>query len=280
MSLTRIEELAREGRLYPSVILHGADVEARRDAAVHLARILLCEAAPADRPCGACRHCRRIQWPEKTTGDEPSAYHPDFQLLERDLKTSTSVDATKEMLKTAQVFPFEARGQVFVIAEAQSLTGEAANALLKSLEEPHDTAPRHFFLLVPSRLDLLPTLRSRSLSVYMGPAEPLSDDEVVPVADAFERAVRGWSETGSPAYLLTAAAALGEGEGWTDPRASRPWTRASAAVVHTVMEGRVPKRLHRPLLALAQDLLEAPSLRLRGIVEQRILEGLVSRRLG
>ncbi len=280
MSLPGVEVLAREGRLYPSVILHGADAEGRREAALNLSRILLCEAAPEARPCGECRHCRRIRWPAKSSGDESPVYHPDFQVLERDLTTSTSVGATKNMLKTAQVSPFEARGQVFLIADAQTLTGEAANALLKNLEEPHETAPRHFFLLAPSRLDLLPTLRSRSLSVFLGPAEPLSDEEVEPVAEALEQALRGFAETGSSAYLLTAAAALGEGEGWGDPRAGRPWTRASAAVVRTVTENRVPKRLHRPLLDLGQDLLDAPALRLRGIVAKRILEGLVSRRLG
>src|SRR5262249_53035952 len=83
--------------------------------------------------CGACRHCRRIVWPGE---DEAAPFHPDFQVLERDLKASTSVDATREMLRTAQVSPYEARGQVFVIASAESLTGEAANALLKNLEEP------------------------------------------------------------------------------------------------------------------------------------------------
>lgn len=280
MSLAGVEDLARQGRLYPSVILHGSDARGRRDAALGLSRILLCDRDPETRPCGECRHCRRIQWPEKPKGGEPPVYHPDFQVLERDLKTSTSVEATKNLLKTAQVSPFEARGQVFVVADAETLTGEAANALLKSLEEPHDTAPRHFFLLAPSRLDLLPTLRSRSLSVFLGPSEPLSDAEVGPMLDAFGRAVQGWAETGSSAYLLTAAAALGEGEGWGDPRATRPWTRASAAVVRAVTEARAPRRLHRPLLDLAQDLLEAPRLRLRGVTEQRILEGLVSRRLG
>src|SRR6185295_9777727 len=97
------------------------------------------------------------------------------QILLRDLKTSTSVEATRELLRTAQVSPFEARGQVFVIASAESLSPEAANALLKSLEEPHLTAARNFFLLAPSRLDLLPTLRSRSLAIFLGAAEAVEE---------------------------------------------------------------------------------------------------------
>ncbi|MEJ2086152.1 MAG: hypothetical protein P8Y44_10810, partial [Acidobacteriota bacterium] len=132
MSLRSIQELASKGRLYPSVILHGARAEDRQRAAVELGRILLCEASPDSRPCGDCRHCRRIVWPE--AGKD--TFHPDFRVLERDLRTVTSVEATRSFLEHAQVSPFEARGQVFVVANAETLGGGAANALLKTLEEP------------------------------------------------------------------------------------------------------------------------------------------------
>lgn len=275
MSLERTQRLAAEGRLYPAVIVHGATVERRRRAAIDLARTLQCEEPAGTRPCGSCRHCRRITWP----GGDDTAYHPDFQVLERDLKTSTSVEATKTFLRGAQVAPFEARGQVFVLADAETLTGEAANALLKSLEEPHDSAPRHFLLLAPSHLDLLPTLRSRSLAVYLGPAEPLEAEEVAAMAERFARRVAAWARNGAPVHLLLAAAALGSGEGWDDPRAGRPWSLAAGAVAATVREGSVPAVLHGPLLALAEDLLAAPQMRLRSVSKDHILEGLVSRHL-
>lgn len=282
MNIESALDVARQGRLYPSVILHGRGPEARREASLTLARALLCEAAPAARPCGVCRHCRRIAWP---SGDS-DVFHPDFQVLERDLKTSTSVDATREMLRTAQVSPFEARGQVFVVAAAETLSGEAANALLKTLEEPPTSAPRNFFLLAPSRLDLLPTLRSRSLAVFLGaargPGETAEEGDVEPVARAFAGALSGWLSTGSAIHLLAAAEALGRAGGWEDPRASRPWAVAAAAVVRSLQglpeipEG-APSR--RALLALAEDLLGAPLLRLRGVAAERILEGLVARHL-
>ena len=59
MNLSAAESMARSGRLYPSLILHGAAEEQRRDAAMVLGRILLCESATEERPCGSCRHCRR-----------------------------------------------------------------------------------------------------------------------------------------------------------------------------------------------------------------------------
>lgn len=275
MNLPAALESARRGKLYPAVILDGGDAAARRSAALELARTLLCEEAPESRPCGACRHCRRIVWPG---ADGEGAFHPDFQVLERDLKASTSVDATREMLKTAQVSPFEARGQVFVVASAESLTGEAANALLKNLEEPHVSAPRHFFLLAPSRLDLLRTLRSRSLAVFLGPAEPIDPAAVEPLARAFAAAAAAWTASGSPVYLLSAAAALLPAGGWEDPRSGRPWAVAASAVLRSLALGEEAAG-RRARLALAEALLEAPALRLRGIAAERILEGLVARHL-
>jgi hypothetical protein len=266
---------ARRGRLYPSVILHGRDAEARQQAALLLARTLLCELpSPEARPCGVCRHCRRIVWPGETL------FHPDFQVLERDLKTSTSVDATREMLRTAQVSPFEARGQVFVIAAAETLSGEAANALLKSLEEPHLSAPRHFFLLAPASMDLLPTLRSRSLAVFLGPAEAVDPAKVEPLAQAFAAAAGRLAASGAAIYLLTAAEALAAAGGWEDPRAGRPWAMAAAAVLRSLeVDPAAPPAARRARLALAEALLGGPAMRLRGVNAERILEGLVARYL-
>jgi hypothetical protein len=274
---------ARQGRLYPAVILDGGDAEGRRRAALELARTLLCEAPPDGRPCGVCRHCRRIVWPGSGSGGDEAAFHPDFQVLERDLKASTSVDATREMLRTAQVSPFEARGQVFVVASAESLTGEAANALLKNLEEPHVSAPRHFLLLAPSRLDLLPTLRSRSLAVFLGPSERVDPAAVEPLARSFHAAAAAYAASGAPIYLLSAAACLGAAGGWEDPRSGRPWALAAAAVLRSLeLDSSGPPGApgaRRARLALAESLLESPALRLRGIAADRILEGLVARHL-
>ncbi len=163
------------------------------------------------------------------------------------------------------------------MASAESLTGEAANALLKTLEEPHVSAPRNFLLLAPSRLDLLPTLRSRSLAVFLGPAERVDPAAVEPLARAFSAAVAAFSASGSPIYLLSAAAALAGAGGWEDPRSGRPWAVAAAAVLRSLELEEGSRRGAR--LALAEALLEAPAWRLRGIAAERILEGLVSRHL-
>lgn len=266
-------ELARHGQLYPAVILHGGTTEERQTLALRLASILLCDEEADKRPCGVCRHCSRIVWP----GKDRESFHPDFRVLERDLKTSTSVEGTKAFLQLAQVSPFEARGQVFVIANADTLTGEAANALLKSLEEPSVRSPRHFLLLSPSQFDLLPTVRSRSMPVYLGATGGVHDEQLAQLADRFAADVKKYLETRSAVHLLAAAAVLVEAGSWQDPRASESWTLAASIVKES--RSRLPAVTRRPVLDLAEDLLSGWRLRLRGIQAQRILEGMVARHL-
>ena len=301
--------LAVEGRLYPSVILHGGSEAARFEAAITFARALLCERPPGERPCGECRHCRRITLPD-LSGDTPETFHPDFLWLVRDLKTSVSAEATREMLRSAQLSPYEARGQVFVIAEAASLSSEASDALLKAIEEPGVQSPRNFFLLAPSRLDLSPTLRSRSLSIYLGASAAMPQAVLEAVAGGFRASVERFAAGGGGLWLLDAASRLDpvgkrtkaeleelrkrriatdspdgeeldELDGFEDPRAQRPWLFAAAAVrLAAVGVGDEPPpepALRRRMLALAEELLTASPLRLRGIPADRILEGLVCR---
>lgn len=265
---------ARQGRLYPGVILHGGEDAERLDFALELARTLLCETEPELRPCGRCRHCRRIQSP-----DESDSFHPDFVVLGRDLKTSTSVDAVKNMLRTAQVSPFEARGQVFVLRSAESLTGGAANALLKNLEEPALTAPRHFFLLTPSAVDLLPTLRSRSLSIYLGQSDEYDEEAVAQSRERFENLLRLYLTGGSPVLLLAMAKVLADIAPSKDARDTAGLVLAARSLMATAGHERMPPPVKRALLALAEEILLAGDLRLRGIQPLRILEGLVSKHL-
>ena len=269
MDLVATEELARSGHLYPSVILHGQTPEIRQTAALRLAQTLLCEAERPERPCGSCKHCSRIVWP--STKDD--AFHPDFQVLERDLKTSTSVSATKAFLQGAQVAPFEARGQVFVLASAESLTGEAANALLKTLEEPHVSAPRNFLLLSPSQFDLLATVRSRSLAVYLGVTEADFSDEMESLAKEFAASIRSFRSSGSALHLLAGAEILARVSTWKDPRDAFPWSQAAAIVRRSC--DLVESGGRRGLLSLAEELLGGWQSRVRGIQAQRILEGMV-----
>ena len=175
----------------------------------------------------------------------------------------------------------EAGGQVFIIAEAETLSGEAANTLLKILEEPPESAPRNFFLLCPSPDVLLATLRSRSMSVYLGSQAMPDEDDVVALAEGVGQAIDSWLDTGSNAWLLGLAAILLSVSKWDEPRVFAPWMLTSSALVSALKASDWPRPVGRGVLELADDLLhKAPAMRRRSIPAQRILEGLVARRLG
>jgi hypothetical protein len=273
MNREAAKSLARAGTLYPSLILHGGTSELRLEAAVDLARTLLCDAPVARRPCGACAHCRRV-----SAGEE--AFHPDFRILRRDLKTATSVDATRAFLRLCQQAPFEARGQVLVLAEAESLTGEAANTLLKILEEPPVRAPRNFLLLAPAQQDLLQTLRSRSWSLYLGHTTAVAPERIDLLADEAEVALGAWETSGAAVYLLSLAGVLEAAGDWSDPRSEPSWALAAAAVKRLAERRPTGSETRRRLLDLAQELLEGPQWRVRSIAAGRILEGVVAKHLG
>lgn len=280
MNVDHVFDLVRAERLYPGLILHGSSAEHRSELAFRLARSLLCAEAVEDRPCGTCRHCARIADP--APGGKPAQeqrFHPDVVVIERDLAHSTSVEAIKSLVRTVQVSPFEARGQVFVIRSADSMTPAAANALLKSLEEPALTAPRHFLLLTPSPSELLPTLRSRCLSVYLGPTERLEIEDRDEVLDQLEGALDRFAQSGSSVYLMAIAGILAAAVPWEDARSGAPVVGAGGLVLDLAKRSdSVPRR--RALLALAESILEAKEDRLRSISPLRILEAKVAGTIG
>ena len=273
----RLEELVARERLYPSVILHGVDWKRRVAAAVVLCRALLCERRETRSDDCDCRHCRRIRPPRRDDRKAPDVFHPDVVFLRQDLATVTSTDATRAVLRTAQVSPFEARGQAFVVTDAETLSDEAANVLLKILEEPPTSAPRHFFLLCPSADRLLPTLRSRSLSAYLGPVRQPDAERVAAASGELARLLDAYRASRSSAYLLAAAALLTDDR--ADPRDSRPWEEAAAVVLTAYRDSDAGGDFAARLLDLAEDLLQAVDMRSRGIRAGRIVEGLISRHL-
>jgi hypothetical protein len=119
-------------------------------------------ATPAHRRCRCCI----------------AAFHPDVGAAAT--KTATSVEATASCC-ASRTSRRSRRGACW-IAEAESLTPEAGNALLKQLEAPPISAPRHYLLLARARDELLPTLRSRSWAIWLGPAAALPAEAVAAVA--------------------------------------------------------------------------------------------------
>ena len=118
--------------------------------AVNLAQALNCEAT--ETPCGECPTCQKIS----------SASHPDIQVIgliaaknsgEAKSHAEISIDQIREMQHSANLPPFSGRNKIFIIDGAELLSNEAANCLLKTLEEP---ASGIVFILLTRNDRLLP----------------------------------------------------------------------------------------------------------------------------
>lgn len=95
-----------------------------------------------------------------------SGTHPDLRILEPEGATSLGVEQARDVVSSASMSPVESPYTVFLFPDAGAMTDQAANALLKTLEEP--SASVVFLLVAESEDDFPPTVASRCRTVHMG----------------------------------------------------------------------------------------------------------------
>lgn len=134
-------------QLHHGLIFHGKDGIGKSQLCLALAKLLLCKSRTIDTPCNQCQSCKLFN----------ADNHPDF--LQIPVEKTIGVDAVREaigrLLHTSQL----GGSKVLFINDANLMTVAAANALLKTLEEP--TQNTYILLSCPSLHDLLPTVLSR-----------------------------------------------------------------------------------------------------------------------
>lgn len=154
-----------EGKLGHALLLAGPPDLGKREVAETLATRLLCTQPRADGlPCGSCRGCRLA--PAQTNGLATAQLHPDLQRIGLEpnekgdkLRSEIVVDQVRRLSQWFALTPQFGGAQVALVDPADAMNTAAANALLKTLEEP---APGRYLLLVTSRPGRLPaTIRSR-----------------------------------------------------------------------------------------------------------------------
>jgi DNA polymerase-3 subunit delta' len=200
-----LERAVLSDQVSHAYLLVGPDQIGKTTLALAFVKLLLCtgrEAQVAD-ACGVCAACRKIG----------HGNHPDVALIEPPAgKRWLPVESVRELVHAASLAPYEGRWRAFVLPRAERMGAEAANALLKTLEEP---PPRVVLLLASAEPEqLLPTLGSRCQTV---PLHPLSSLEI---ADAL---VERWSAAPAEAEAL---AGLAAGRlGWAVEALQRPELR-------------------------------------------------------
>jgi len=123
--------------------------------ASNLAQALNCDGP--ELPCGQCRSCQRIL----------EGKHADITPIGLDSKTEIGIDDIRGLQRIANLPPYEGKYKVFIIDDAEYLSTEAANSLLKILEEPPQSVV--WLLLVAEEEHLLPTIISRCQRLELKP---------------------------------------------------------------------------------------------------------------
>jgi DNA polymerase-3 subunit gamma/tau len=138
----------RNNRVAHAYIFSGARGVGKTTAARILAKALNCVKGPTPEPCGVCDSCKEI------------ASGTSLDVIEIDAASNRGIDQIRELREMVRYAPAAARSKVVILDEAHMLTGEASNALLKTLEEPPD---RVIFVMATTEPEnLVDTIRSRS----------------------------------------------------------------------------------------------------------------------
>lgn len=160
-----------QGTLAHAYMLIGPPRVGKMTVALNLAQALNCESP--EPPCGDCQSCQKVV----------AGNHADVQVINLTRNEGVgeakliSIDQVRDMQHSASLPPFEGKCKVFIIEDAELLSVEAANSLLKTLEEPTD---KTLFLLLTTNDKLLPeTVVSRCQRLELTPLPSPEMEEVL-----------------------------------------------------------------------------------------------------
>jgi DNA polymerase-3 subunit delta' len=185
-AVEHLRQALQSDRLGHAILITGPEQVGKTLLARTIAQALNClEIEPSERPCGRCRACKLIA----------ADRHPDVRLLEPEItgrgKLQIRIDTIRELAQELTLAPYEARRRIAILRRFDAANPNAANAFLKTLEEPPDKV-----LLILTALDatsLLPTIASRCREL---PLRPLAADQVQ------EALVNRWRADPTQARLL------------------------------------------------------------------------------
>ncbi len=210
--VARLRAAIARDRVHHAYLMTCSAPSVSRQVALALAGALNCLRSPGEGCAGAdeidpCDACNKID----------GGLHPDVITLEREgAARLVSIETVRhQVVARVGTAPNEARMRVFIFDEATALAGPAANALLKTLEEP--PARSMFVLSTVAPEQLLPTIRSRCQRLAFGPVSSVavaSDGDVDAALRLTDlaRAVAAFDGQRQSALEVAAAVAAGKGE--------------------------------------------------------------------
>jgi DNA polymerase-3 subunit gamma/tau len=199
----------REGRLTHAFLFSGPRGTGKTSTARILAKMVNCERGPTAEPCGVCEQCIRIR----------DGTHLD--VVEIDAASHGGVDDARELRERAPTAPAQGREKVYILDEAQRLSREAFDALLKLFEEPPDGVRFVLATTEPHKMPATIVGRCQRFEFRRVPTETVADHlarvaeaESVGLADGVAETIARESEGSvrDALSLLDQAAVLGGGK--------------------------------------------------------------------
>jgi DNA polymerase III subunit delta' len=163
----------------------------RSNAAIAFAAALQCEEQPPG--CGTCHSCHTVL----------AGSHADVTVVRTD-RLSIGVDEVRDLVRRSALAPVGRRWQVMIVEDADRLTDQAANALLKAIEEPTDRTV--WMLCAPTVEDLLPTIRSRCRLVTLATPSAEEVADFLTRTDGVEAALASYCARASQGHIGRARA--------------------------------------------------------------------------
>ena len=149
----------RDKKVSHAYLINGEAKSGKMMMAQAFVQALFCENG-IDEACGECPACKKVEHKN----------HPDFIYVTHEKPNTISVKEIREQLvEDLEIRPYSASHKVYVIEEAEKMSREAQNALLKSLEEPPEYGV--ILLLTNNASSLLSTIRSRCVTLNIRPVE-------------------------------------------------------------------------------------------------------------
>jgi len=170
-----LRRLIKKDHLPHSALFVGRNGIGKKQFALELARAFVCSKSDRDGSCEKCSSCIRASKFNLPTSGKKEDYervqfseHPDVGVVIPN-KQTIYIDAIRNLELEANFRPYEAQARVFIIDEAEKMSPQASNALLKNLEEPQKTT--YIFLVTSRPASLLSTIRSRCQTIRFAPID-------------------------------------------------------------------------------------------------------------
>jgi DNA polymerase III subunit delta' len=150
-----LQNSLREDKISHAYIFSGPVGTGRKQMAIEFAKAIYCLNGDGD-SCGECRECRKVE----------HGNHPDLYMIEPD-GASIKIDQIRELQKEFSYKSASSSTKIYIVSEAETMTTQAANSLLKFLEEPVSQVVA--ILITENGHALLPTIQSRAQWISFTP---------------------------------------------------------------------------------------------------------------